>query len=449
MRILSQKGLEDWRALAASELFARSTAEGRLVATEVADGAGELPDLPTGRPAAVLRHERVPFVSYPYEWVFGMLRDAALLQLQLAREALEEGLVLKDATPYNVQWRGAEPVFIDVGSFERLREGEPWSGYRQFCMQFLFPLMLTAYKGIPHQPWLRGRADGITAQECRSLMSFRDRFRRGTMAHVFLHARLERKRVDESRDIKSELKRAGFKTELIKANVRRLEKIVRGLEWNPPGSSWSDYGPNTSYVEEGADAKARFVREVVGTRSWGRVWDLGCNDGRFSRIAAANADHVLAVDSDVVVVERLYRALRHEKSRTILPLTMSLSDPSPPLGWRGAERVPLEERGRPDLTLCLALVHHVAIADNVPLGDFVRWLAELGGALVVEFVGRDDPMVRALLARKAPGSNPDYERDHFERRLDEYFEIERAIELPPGTRKIYFARPRRGARSAA
>ncbi|HEX8074307.1 MAG TPA: hypothetical protein VF545_04940, partial [Thermoleophilaceae bacterium] len=328
-----------------------------------------------------------------------------------------------------------------------LRPGEPWAGYRQFCMTMLFPLMLTAYKGIPHQPWLRGRLDGITPQECRALMSFRDRFRRGTTGHVFLHARLDRRQseAEEGRDVKAEIRRAGFKTELIKANVKRLDKLVRALEWRVRGSTWADYGATTSYTDEGANAKARFVEEVVGARPWRTVWDLGCNDGRFSRIAATAAEHVVAVDFDAVVIEGLYRALRHEGSRSILPLTMSLSDPSPALGWRGEERPRFDQRGRPDLVLCLALIHHVTITDNIPVRSFVHWLADLGGALVIEWVEREDRQAESLLARKAPGSNPDYHREHFERCLAERFEIERRTGIPPGTRTLYYARPRTAA----
>jgi SAM-dependent methyltransferase len=440
LRILSQAGVADWHALAESKLLAAG--DRRIVGSELVEDVDGLPELPGGPPAGVLRHERIPFLSYPYEWTFGMLKDAALLQLGLMRDALEEGMILKDATPYNIQFRGPEPVFIDVGSFERLRDGEPWAGYRQFCMQFLFPLMLTAYKGLPHQPLMRGRLDGVSAEECRSMLSFRDRFRRGTTTHVFLHARLERKKVETTRDVKSELRKAGFKTELIKANVARLDKLVRRLDWQVRESTWSEYGATTSYTEEGAEEKARFVREVVETRDWHRVWDLGCNTGRFSRIAAERADHVVAVDFDAETVEGMYRALRSEGIRNILPMTMSLSDPSPSLGWRGAERPRLEERGDPDLILCLALVHHVTITDNVPVADFVRWLAERGSELIIEFVDREDPMAATLLSRKAPGSNPDYERDNFERCLEEHFTIARRINVPPGTRTLFHAQPR-------
>ena len=445
LRALSPTGFEDWDALARSELFARATADGRLVATEVADEPAPSVAAPAaGEVAAVLRHERIPFVSYPYEWTFGMLRDAALLQLDLMEAALEEGLILKDATPYNVQWKGAQPTFIDVGSFERLRQGEPWAGYRQFCMQFLFPLMLTSFKGLPHQPYLRGCLAGITPVEMRGLMSFRDRFRRGTLSHVFLHARVDTRALKAApgTDVKRELREAGFKAEFIKANVRRLERVVRRLEWDPGVSSWSEYGTTTSYDEEGAAAKARFVDDAVSSGRWTTVWDLGCNDGRFSRAAARHADHVVAVDSDAAVVERLYRSLRAEGSRSILPLTMSLADPSPPEGWRAAERRAMEARGRPNLTLCLALIHHVCITDNIPVGDFVAWLAELGGAIVIEFVDREDPMAAALLRRKAPGSNPDYRRDAFERHLAERFDVVRKLDIPAGERTLYFGHPR-------
>src|SRR4051794_38846928 len=226
LRALSEDGLADWQALAGSKLFAGAVAEGKLVGTAVVE-------TPIDGAAAVLEHERIPFVSYPYEWTFAMLRDAALLQLELLRRALDEDLILKDSSSYNVQWHGVRPVFIDVGSFERLRPGEPWAGYRQFCMLYLNPLLLQAYKGVDFRPWLRGSLAGITPVEARRLFSVRDLFRKGVLTNVALHARLERKHDDTERDVKTELKRAGFKKELIVANVKRLDKLVRGLEWEP------------------------------------------------------------------------------------------------------------------------------------------------------------------------------------------------------------------------
>jgi ribosomal protein L11 methylase PrmA len=441
LRLLTKRGLADWRAFSATPLFAALVEEGKLVGTREAADAPALGGLHDGV-AGVLEHDRVPFVSYPYEWSFGMLRDAALLQLELVRRAVEAGLMLKDSTPYNVQFRGARPVFVDVGSFEPLREGEPWAGYRQFCMLFLYPLLLEAWKGVPFQPWLRGSIDGIMPQELRSLLSARDRFRRGALTHVVLHARLERSYEERDADLKGELKAAGFRKELILANVKKLEKLVGGLTRRGGESAWSGYGPTTTYSDEDAERKARFVAEAVAAERPRVVWDLGANEGRHARIAAETAAHVVALDADEVVVDRLYETLKAEGAGTILPLTMNLADPSPGLGWRGLERRSLPDRGTPDLALCLALVHHLSISGNVPVVEVVEWLRSLGASVVVEFPTPDDPMVARLLRRKREHDHPDYRRDWFERCLAERFDVARTEELASGSRVLYLAHPR-------
>jgi SAM-dependent methyltransferase len=307
-------------------------------------------------------------------------------------------------------------------------------------MLYLYPLLLQAYKGAPFQPWLRGRLDGIEPREARALMSFRDLIRRGVLTHVVLHSRLERRHGEES--VRKELGDAGFNRELVLANLRRLERLVRRFEWTPGGSGWSSYGATTSYEDADAELKERFVREAVAERHWGLVWDLGANDGRFARIAAERARYVLALDGDEVVLEGLYRELRADGERRIQPLLVDLADPSPARGWRGAERGTLEERGRPDLVLCLALLHHLAITRNVPLAELVAWLASLGGALVVEFVDPADPQAQRLLAAKRPGAHGDYTRKEFERLLGDAFAVERSETLGSGTRALYLARPR-------
>src|SRR3954471_11123887 len=218
-RLLSERGRDDWLALSAAPVFGEATADGTLVATEAVerDAVPGIDGLPA---AAILRHERVPFVSYPYEWTFGMLRDAAVLHLDLVDEAIAHGLTMKDASPYNVQWRGSRPVFADVGSFEVLRRSEPWVGYRQFCMLFLYPLMLQAYRGVDFQPWLRGSLEGIEPTDAASLLKGAGK---GTLTHVRLHARLERKYEHASRrEVRRELQSAGFKPQMVQANLRRM-----------------------------------------------------------------------------------------------------------------------------------------------------------------------------------------------------------------------------------
>jgi hypothetical protein len=436
LRLLSEQGLADWRALEASGLLK----ELPVVGTREVEA--DVPEALHGGVAAVLEHDVIPFVSYPYEWTFAMLRDAALLQLQLLSRAIEKGLILKDSTPYNVQFRGAEPVFIDVGSFEQLREGEPWAGYRQFCMLFLYPLLLQAWKDVPFQPWLRGSLEGISPQEARALLSARDLLRRGTLSHVVLHNRLERRHEAKEEDLKGELRKAGFKKELILANIRGLERLIRRLRWEPDRSTWSEYGPHTTYTADDAERKARFVAEAVAEERPKLVWDIGANEGRHSRLAAEHADYVVAMDADSLVVDRLYRALRNENETRILPLAVNIVDAPPALGWRGQERRPLLERGRPDLTLALALIHHVSIAGNVPVAEFLDWLHGATRSLVIEFVSPEDPMARRLLARKRPGDHPDYRADWFEQSLKERFEIVRSEELAAGSRTLYLARPK-------
>jgi len=442
LRALSEQGAADWRALSSVSLFSELVSEGKLVRTWEVDDVLAPRDGLHGGVSAVLEHDVIPFVSYPYEWTFGMLRDAALLQLELVRRAIDAGMMLKDSSPYNVQFRGGEPVFIDVGSFEQLREGEPWNGYRQFCMLFLYPLFLQAWKGVRFQPWLRGSLNGITPGECRAILSFRDMFRRGALTHVALHSRLEHRYEQRETDVRRELREAGFKKELIVANVKSLERRVASLSWRPSRSVWSEYSPTTTYDDADAARKAAFVSEAVASERPRLVWDLGCNDGHFSRIAAEAAEYVVALDSDALTVDRLYEDLKHEGSTNILPLTMDLTDPSPGLGWEGAERRPLAARGRPDLVLCLALLHHVSISGNVPVADFLDWLRGLDSALVIEFPTPEDPMVRRLLDRKRPANHPDYRRDWFERSLEERFDVVSSETLASGTRALYFARPR-------
>jgi hypothetical protein len=437
-RALSAAGLSDFQAVVDAGLLD----DERVVRTELAQDTEALRGLLVHQPAGVLRHERIPFVSYPYEWTFSMLKDAALVQLDLLLAALAHDMVLKDSTPYNVQFRGARPVFVDVGSYERRREGEPWVGYRQFCMLYLYPLLLQAVKDVPFHPWMRGSIDGIRPAEMASLLSFRDRFRRGLFTNVFLHARLEKRYADRPQEVKDEVKRVGLKKELLIANVRKMRKLVERLDWSPPEGVWTAYGERNSYTDADAARKDEFVRSVATARHWDLVWDIGANNGRYSRIAAEGASTVVAVDADQGPMELLYRDLRGEGDEKILTLAMNLADPSPGLGWRGLERRSMPDRGKPDLVLALALIHHVAISANVPIKEFLDWLASLGAELVIEFPTLEDPMVKKLLAPKRDGLHPDYELGFFERCLGEAFDIERSERLESGTRVLYHARPK-------
>ncbi|MGH9148585.1 MAG: class I SAM-dependent methyltransferase [Vicinamibacterales bacterium] len=437
---MNRTAWEEWQALVRTSFFQKSLADGRIVETEVVDSARS-DAINSAEWTGVLRHRAIRFVTYPYEWSFGMLQDAALLQLELLSAALDEGMTLKDASSFNLQWRGSRPVFIDVASFVRYRDGEPWVGYRQFCRLFLYPLLLQAYKQLPFHPWLRGRLDGIDADECRAVMSLRDLLRPGVFTHVLLQSRLQRHYGSNGHDVKRNLKRAGFGRAMIAANISQLQTLVRGLRWKPDPSGWSEYVNQNSYDQSDAQAKEEFVERVLGARHRSLVWDLGCNTGRFSRMAEKYADHVVAVDSDHASVERLYQTLKADGSVKVLPLVLDVTDPSPNLGWRGLERRAMLGRGRPDLVLSLALVHHLVITSNIPLADVVEWFRELGGEVVVEFPTRDDEMVKRLLRNKDQ-SYDDYRTEFFEACLANHFELRQRIALPSGRRIIYHLNPR-------
>jgi ribosomal protein L11 methylase PrmA len=443
LRGLSERGAADWARLEASPFFGRLMDQGAVVRTSLATGdeAAGAPPSPRGAPwAAVLRHERIPVVSYPYEWPFAMLREAALCQLDVLAAALDEGMSLKDGTAYNVQFVGTRPTFIDVGSFEP--STGPWPGYRQFCQTMLFPLLIQAHLGVPYQPLLRGSVDGLSPSDVRGMFGGLGRVRKGVLRNVVLHSVLEQRFTGGTEKAKADLRSAGFGTDLAKATTAKLRALVDGLDVSRKASTWSEYRGTCSYSDADARAKREFVEAAVTESSPALVLDLGCNDGEYALLAAEQAEHVVAVDADQKVVDRLYRRLRAEGRVDVLPLVMNLTDPSGGLGWRNRERPPFAERARPDLTLALALVHHLAIGANVPLAEVVTWLGSWGGRLVVEFVHPEDVQVKRLLANKPAGLFDDYQRASFEAMLAEHFAVHRRDVLPGGTRTLYLAEPK-------
>ncbi|MDM4718846.1 class I SAM-dependent methyltransferase [Micromonospora sp. WMMA1363] len=437
LRGLNERAAAEWRALAGSDFFTTLLTEGKVC------GTVEAAPVPHGW-AALLRHERIPFVSHPYEWSHTMLRDAALLHLEILRVALPAGFTTKDGSAYNLQWRGAQPVFIDVGSLTPVRYGEPWAGYRQFCQTLLYPLLLGAHLGLDVQPWLRARVDGIEPDQMRRLFAGGRRLLPGVFTHVHLHGAMQRGNARASTaDVRAQLRAAGYSCELALATVRGLERLVRRLDRRPTVSHWIDYQRTCGYSADDRATKERFVSASLAAGPRARLaLDLGANDGRYARVAAAHADYVVAVEQDPAVVDGLYRALRAEGERRILPLVMDLADPSPGGGWRGVERAAFVDRARADAVLALAVVHHLAIGRNVPLPEVVDWLCGFGApgaTLVLEFVHPEDPMVGRLLANKPDGLFPDYRRAEFERLLAARCRVAERLDLPTGTRTLYRA----------
>jgi SAM-dependent methyltransferase len=388
---------------------------------------------------AVLRPERIPFVSYPHEWCFGQLKDAAITTLAAQRLALARGFTLRDASAYNVQFLRGRSVLIDVLSFEPVRPGEPWVAYRQFCRHFLAPLALMATRDVRLGSLLATHLDGIPLDLAAALLPRRARLRPGLLLHLSAHARSDRGR--PGREVRRG--RASFSERAFEGLVESLESAVRRLEWDPPATTWSEYyGPGHTYSPASLQRKEELVRKLVEESAAATVWDLGANTGRFSRIAAETGAFTVSFDADPAVVEMAYRELGRDREHGPLPLVMDLADPSPRRGWAHRERMSLADRGPADLVMALALVHHLAIGNNVPLPSLAAWLSELGRWALVEFVPKSDPQVREMLALR-DDVFPGYTEDGFTAAVSERFEIVRREPIEDSGRTLYLLRGRR------
>lgn len=439
-RAIHPRHHDDWRFFSSLPLFEELQRQSRLIPTRPAEPDPRFPPRVAEMKALVVEHDRVPFVSYPYEWSFTMLKQAALLHLDLIDQCLPHDLILKDASAFNVQFVGSHPVFIDVLSFERLRPGMPWAGYNQFCKMFLYPLMLEAYKGVPFQSWLRSELEGLDPKAFARLISARDLLRPGVFTHVWLHAWLQRRMEASRTSVRGKIQGAGLSKQAIANNVRGLRRLLDRLRPAGGASTWSDYAETHSYSPDALRQKEAFVRHAASRARPRLVWDLGANVGYFSRIAAEEAGFVVAMDADAATVDHLYRDMQADGEEKILPLVMNLANLSPDQGWEGAERRSLPFRGTPDLTLCLALIHHMVIGANLPVESFLNWLAGLRSAVVIEFVGKEDSQTQKLLLNK-DDTYDDYNRPFFETCLKRLFAVQETKELAGGTRTLYYATP--------
>lgn len=429
VRALTPRGVAAWTALKSAPFYSREVSSGNIIESTESD------QIPEGF-AGAIEHPRLPLITYPFEWTFTMLKDAALLQLELLERALRDGLTIKDATPYNIQFVAGRPVFIDVGSFERYRPGEPWIGYRQFTRQFLFPLMLRAWAGVPFQPWLRGDPEGPTAAYMKSVLPLRKRLTPAALMHVSLQARMEERMSGEA--VRQDLREAGFSAAMILANVAKLKKLVASLDWSPGHTDWTEYGSCT-HVGRDRDAKGDFLRQALARSNPTRVLDLGANDGFFSEIAAGSGAHAIAVDGDEGILESVYRS---SKGKDISVVVTDLGNPSPSQGWAGIERPSLAERAHPDLVLAYGLIHHLIYTASIPPASVLDWLAGFESDVVLEFVAPTDEMVGVLTANKQQTElHAGRSEEEFRNLLDERFEIASERKLEGGTRILFDLSP--------
>ena len=365
----------------------------KLVAYSVMDEA-EHPDF-SEKPSFVLEHPRISFISYPYEWCFHALRDAAILQLDVYLEALRHNVMLEDATAYNVQFVRSRPIFIDHLSFRPYREGEVWASHQQFCNQFLNPLLLRSLRGVAHNAWYKGCLEGISTVELNQLVPLHKKLSWNALIHLVLQARF----------LEASGRQSARRAQRVKFNKNKLVYILSGIKkWitklqpmRVKNSTWHSYTGHHSYRQREKQLKQSLVADFMRKHKPRRLLDLGCNTGDYSVLSLNNgAEFSVGVDFDCMAVEQAY--LQAKKANlNFLPLCMDMVNPTPGLGWDEAERKGFKERAHADAVLALALLHHLVIGKNVPLESSIAFITDLAPAGIIEFVPKTDPMVQELL----------------------------------------------------
>lgn len=394
LRTVMPMAVEDFDYVRASGLIESLQSDSKLVGESLvkrtdlgaeADGA-----------AYVLEHPRIPFISYPYEWPFSALKSAALLHLEIQQSALQKGVSLTDASAYNVQFVGPNPIFIDSLAFRRYSDGEFWAGHRQFCEQFVNPLLLRAYTGLAHNAWFRGGLEGISAEDLSRVLPWRSRWSWNVLTQVILQARLQggaSSGAAARRTKDRKLPKIGFEQML-----HGLRKWIAKLEPKADTTTvWQDYAGDNSYEDAEAKQKREFVAAFSKVVKPGLLFDVGCNTGDYSLVALENgAGMAIGFDFDQGALELGFQRAA-SSGANFLPLLLDAANPSPELGWRQSERMGLQQRTRGDAVIGLALVHHLAIAKNLPLQGVIDWLIDMAPQGVLEFVPKQDPMVQRLL----------------------------------------------------
>jgi hypothetical protein len=388
----------------------------------------------------ILHPQQLNFISYPYEWSFSQLKDAALTTLAIHKRAIEHGMALKDASAYNIQFVGGKPVLIDTLSFEIYPEGAPWVAYRQFCQHFLAPLALMVYCDVRLSQLMRVYIDGVPLDLAKKLLPWRTRLSPVLGLHIHVHASAQQRYADKAIN-SSTVKRKMSKHQML-GLIDSLESGIHKMEWLPKGTEWGDYYESAEhYSKKSLEHKRKLVNAFLESVKPQSVWDLGANLGMFSRLASKLSIPTVAFDIDPGAVERNYLDCKQTNEKHLLPLVLDLTNPSSSLGWHSQERMSLLERGPADAVLALALIHHLAISNNVPFSLLARFFADVGTYLIIEFVPKSDSQVELLLATRED-IFPSYDKTSFEAVFDETFKILKAEPLQDSQRTLYLMKRR-------
>ncbi|MHA4807754.1 hypothetical protein ACX0G9_06595 [Flavitalea flava] len=380
--------------------------------------------------------EQLTTVSYPYEWSFDQLKDAALLTLSIMRIAIDHGMILKDAAAFNIQFREGMPLFIDTLSFERYDPSRPWVAYRQFCECFLFPLLLEHYANAGLQKILSVYPDGIPASVTARLLPLKSRFRLGVWLHVHLPNRVGNYKEKHNKGSDRALV---FTRQKLLHLIQNLETTITGLKRQLPAPTvWSNYYTGSILSSNYLEEKEKIFRQLTEEIDFSSALDIGANDGYFSHILSGRKEAaILAIDADNECINNLYRSVKEKKTGNILPLCVDISRPSPAIGFRNKERASFNERVLVDLVVALALIHHLVFGNCIPLSDIAACFADLTREyLIIEFVPVTDPKTSELIKNKTGIHHP-YDSFSFENTFGNYFTLVKQLKIPGTERVLY------------
>jgi len=426
-RQVNQSYAKNFELLVSSGLYSNLISQKFLVPHEVIDRNFGLSD----DWYKTLLPQQLSFISYPYEWCFDELKDAALLTLSIMRTSIDHGMVLKDATSFNIQFDKGRPVFIDSLSFEVYDRTKPWIAYRQFCECFLFPLLLGHYLQTDMQKLLTVYSDGIPVNIASKLLPIRSRLSLSVWLHVLLQ-----NSVGKKADTKQTATR--FTKEKLIRLIDHLQSSIKRLHIKSSGrTTWNNYYDETILSNQYLEQKEIIFRELMSDVDVENALDLGCNNGYFSKIIAEHQVPVVAVDFDGPSINHFYLSEKNKLPSAILPLCIDLTNPSPAIGIHNDERSTFLERAKSDLVIALAIVHHLVLSKNIPMADVALMLANLTRkALIVEFVPLSDPKSQQLIENKTEYHKP-YDANAFELCFSDYFEMERKEIIPQTDRILY------------
>ena len=393
---------------------------------EVSDALFQIPEA-----YKILRPERLPLVTYPYEWCFSQLQEAGLITIEIMRAAMDHGMILKDASAYNIQFRNGLPLLIDTLSFEIYDPLLPWKAYRQFCQHFLYPLLLEHYLGNGSIAWLRNYLDGMPASVAAPLLPFKSRWNVSVMLHLFLQQKVSGNSKGNEQPVKFSRK----KMHLLLDDLQRLIQSLR--PGYPARTEWSDYYQNTILSDQYLQAKERLIAEWLSPHKNCRVIDAGANDGHFSILAESMGQEVIAIENDPLCIEHLHKRIVGESIKGVHTVIADFSNPSPPLGFAHRERSSLTDRCSGDILMALALVHHLVIGRSIPMPRLAAYFSLLAPCLILEFIPKEDEKVKTMLQSREDVFT-DYDQEHLESYFETYYSIRKKTTVGDTKRILYW-----------